>query len=396
MDIKKLFAFLFVALVGLAPACAADVKFAITDVDYDDPVAPGSVMPVTVTLENTDLSKDFEEITVKAWLEDSDGLVGDKYKTEVTQVHQDGEKDVKFNLAIPKDLEEDTYTLKVEAKGQWESSSADITVKWTSEVEVEQEDDSVAITDFQLSSESLTAGDSVDVAVAVLNNGKSDEENVKVRAFIGGAETSVTIPVLQEGQEQNVYMTLQLPKNLDAGIQTVKAQAYNSLVSASASHDVTVEAVKIQKQTQATVTQQFSVYTIPAGKSSVFSLQVTNNDANPKTYSFSVGGTQDWASNVRVDSSTATLGAGESAAVQVHLIPTESGEHSFALFIKDGATTIATQIIKVNVTGAATSGNTGSTAGLLIIAVIVLLAVFAYMKGSQEGNNGKKRETLYY
>lgn len=397
MDIKKLFAFLFVALVGLAPACAVDANFAISDVDYDDPVAPGAVMPVTVTLENTDLSKDFEDITVKAWLEDEDGLVGDKYKTDIVQVRQDNEKEISFDIAIPSDFEDGIYTLKITAEGQWEDSSSDVKVSWSGDVEVEQEDDSVAITEFQLSSGRLAAGDSVDAAVTVLNNGQSDEENVKVRTFIGDAEASVSIPLLQEGEEQTVYMTLQMPKDLDAGIQTIKAQAYNSLASVTASKDVVVEAVKVQAQAASqAVTQTFSVQTIPAEKSSVFSLQITNHDANPKTYSFSVGGLNDWASNARVDPTAVTLGAGESGTVQVHLIPTVGGEHAFALFVKDGATTIATQIVKVNVTGAAaTAQSFGTTASYVVIGAIVLLALVGFLKGNA-GSNGKKRETLYY
>lgn len=393
MDLKKILAVMIVALMGIVPVAAADAKFLISDVDYDDPVTPGSVMSVVVTLENMDLSKDVEDITVKAWLEDDDGLIGTKYKTHIVQIQQDSEKDITFDIAIPKDLEDGEYKFIVTADGEWEKGNTKVTYKWEGFVEVEQEDDAIAVTEMRLSAGTVTAGDAVDVAVTILNNGKDDQENVKVKVFIGDSETSITIPLLQEGEEQNVYMTLQLPKTLNEGIQTIKAQAYNGIVSASASKDIVVEAVKVQPQKQVTQTVTFPVQTIPAGKSSVFSLQVTNNDADSKTYSFTIGGLQDWASNTRADPGSITLGAGESATVQVHLIPTESGEHAFALFVKESGTTIATQIVKVNVTGE--TSTSGSSAGLLIVAAIVLLAIFAYFKGEGNGS-GKKRETVYY
>ena len=392
MDFKKLFMFLLAALVGFAPASAATIaNFAITDVDYEDGIAPGATMPVTITLENSDAAKDFEDITVKAWLEDADSeLIGDKYKTTLVQVHQDSEKEISFDISIPTDAEEGKYTLVIQATGEWEKSDTKLTTEWTGVVEVEQADDSLTITEMQLSAETANAGDSIDVAVTVLNNGLSDEENVKVRTYLGSAEASVVIPLFKEADEQTVYMTLQLPKDLSAGIETIKAQAYNAFASASASKDIVIEPVKIVSAATTPTQAAFSVQTIPAGKASVFSLQITNNGAEPKTYNFAIGGVQDWASNARVDPSSATLGAGETATVQVHLIPTAGGEHAFALFVKDGAATVATQIIKTNVSGAPIQA-TGSTAAYVVLAAVILLAIAAYYRGSNI--SGKK---LYY
>ena len=393
MDFKKLFAVLIAALIGIVPAVAVTSNFAITDVNYDDPVAPGATLPVTITLENTDLAKDVESITVKAWLVDASGdLIGDKYKTEIVQVHNDGEKDVNFNIVIPKDVDDGKYTLLVTANGEWENTNTKVSTSWEGIVEVEQNEDSLAITDAQLSASTVSAGDSVDAAVTVLNNGQSDEENVKVRVTIGSAEASVAIPLLQEGDEQIVYMTLQLPKDLPTGIQTIKAQAYNSFASATATKDIVVESIKVQAQATQTATQQtFSVQTVPIGKGSIFTLQVTNNGAEPATFSFALGGLQDWASNARVDPATVALGAGETTSVQVHLIPTAGGEHAFALFVRAAGSTVATQIVKVNVSGAPIQA-TGNTAGLVVLGAIVLLALFAYFRGSN--TNGKKQ--LYY
>jgi len=398
MDTKKLFALMIVALMGIVPVAAADAKFLVSDVDFDDRVAPGSTVPVTVTLENIDLSKDVEDITVKLWLEDSDGkLVGERYKTHVVQVQQDNEKDVKLSIVIPRSAEEGEYTLYASAEGEWEKGGK-VSSEWSGEFEVELEDDSVAITDVQLSTSSATAGDSIDAAVSVLNNGNDDQTNVKVRVSIGDAESSILIPTLAEGEEQIVYMTLQMPKDLDAGIQTIKIQAYNGIVSSTATKDIVVEAVTIQTQTQPTETT-FPVQTIANGKASVFGMQIVNNNGAPATYSFALGGLIDWASNTRVDPTSVTLAAGESTVIQVHLIPTASGEHAFALFVKQDGSTIATQIVKVNVEGATAvteepSALSGESVGLAIIAAIVLIALAVYYRDNTNGS--KKRETLYY
>jgi DNA-binding transcriptional regulator YhcF (GntR family) len=105
-----------------------------------------------------------------------------------------------------------------------EETTTKVSAYWEGIVEVEQNEDSLAIIDTQLSTDRVSAGDPVDAAVTVLNNGLTDEENVKVRVSLGTSEASVAIPMLQEGQEQTVYMTLQLPKDLPTGIQTIKAQ----------------------------------------------------------------------------------------------------------------------------------------------------------------------------
>jgi len=43
----------------------------------------------------------------------------------------------------------------------------------------------------------------------------------------------------------------------------------------------------------------FPVQTLTEGKAAVFSMQIANNNGAAKTYSFTLGGLQDWASKLK-------------------------------------------------------------------------------------------------
>lgn len=402
--IKQMLVFLIAGIMLATPVIATESsKFIIQDVDYDDPVAPGQTLTATVTLENLATSDDVQDITVKAWLEDKNGeLVGQKYSTDVVQVHQDYDKDVTFNIAIPSDTEADTYTLYVTAKGEWEDANSEVSASWDGTVEVEQAEHGLAVQNVRLSANTLSAGDAVDVAVTILNNGQADEAGVVIKAEIPalGVSNSVKlINALGESAEITQYLTLKLPDNVKDGLYTVKVTAYNEKAGASGSTDVVVEnQVVVPTPTGAVTQPATSIQTIAAGKGAVFSMQVANNAATAKTFSFTVGGASDWTSNVRVDPAVIQLGAGESETVQIHMIPTEAGEHTFTMFVNDGSTTIAGQQVKVAVTGSALGTDADASQSMVILLIFVLIAAFAYWRYQTGGFEGSKKplKQIYY
>ena len=404
--VKQILAVLVVGLMLATPVIATDSNFAISDVSFDDPVAPGQNLAVTVTLENsalTDnaLTDNVHDITVKAWLENSKHeLVGTRSSQDIVKVHPDTEKDLTFNIAVPSDTDAGTYTLQVTAKGEWENADQQVSVSWNGPVEVEQAEHGFAIQDVQLSANSLSAGDALDVAVTVLNNGQNDESGITVKAAIPelGVEQSIKlIKPIAENDQVTQYLTLQLPEKVKDGLYTVKVTVYNDKAGASAQKDLAVEnAAVVAKPTGAVTQPALGVQTIQAGKGAIFSMQVANNANTAKTFGFTVGGAGDWASNVRVDPTVLTLGAGESETVQVHMIPTESGEHSFTLFVSDGSTTIAGQQVKVAVSGglAGSEGSVGQN--LIILLIFVLIAAFAYWKYQTGETVGTAKKQIYY
>jgi uncharacterized membrane protein len=402
--VKTLLAFLIAGIILATPVVATESsKFAISDVSFEDPVAPGQTLTATVTLDNTALTDDVKDITVKAWIEDSNGdLVGTKFSTDVVKLRQDCDKDVTVNIAVPSNTEEDTYTLWVTAEGKWVDAKEKVTASWNGPVDVEQAEHALAIENVKLSANTLSAGDSVDVAITVLNNGQNDENGVVIKAAITelGVEKSVKlINTLGQYAETTQYITLQLPEKVQDGLYTVKVTVYNDQAGTSANADFVVEnAVVAPKPTGAITQPATGVQTIEAGKGVVFSMQIANNAQTAKTFSFTVGGASDWTSNVRVDPAVISLGAGESETVQIHMIPTQAGEHSFTLFVSDGATTIAGQQVKVAVTGNALGTDTDAGQSLVVLLIFVLVAAFAYWRYQTGGFEGstKKLKQIYY
>ncbi len=400
---KQVLAFLIAGIMLATPVAATESnKFAISDVSFEDPVAPGQTLTATVTLDNTALTDDVKDITVKAWIEDSNGdLVGTKVSMDVVQLHQDCDKDVTVNIAVPSNTDADTYTLYVTAKGEWEDANTEVSASWNGPVEVEQAEHGLAIENVKLSANTLSAGDSVDVAITVLNNGNNDENGVVIKAAIPelGVEKSVKlINTLGQYAETTQYITLQLPEKVQDGLYTVKVTVYNDQAGTSANADFVVENAVVAKPSGAITQPATGVQTIEAGKGVVFSMQIANNAQTAKTFSFTVGGASDWTSNVRVDPAVISLGAGESETVQIHMIPTQAGEHSFTLFVSDGATTIAGQQVKVAVTGNALGTDTDAGQSLVVLLIFVLVAAFAYWRYQTGGFEGstKKLKQIYY
>lgn len=385
--IKAILAILLIGLLGIsaAPVLAADNENLFTDLftidaDYKDGVAPGSIVPVEITLENLDEKYDVEDITVKVTLYDgSDKIV--KYRYDVNHVSQDNEKTETIDLELPVDLDEGDYKLVAEAKGEWEDAGNDAEAYFEDEFEVEKEDDSLAITDVDLNSNTLASGDSLDVAVTVLNNGKEDAENIKIKISVPKLDTEKSVTLLDEvrdGNEYTAYLALMLPEAED-GIYTLKVSAYNEFADASYEQDITIENAKVVEEITDVVVPT-TVQEIPNGKKSIFSLDVANNENTPKTLTLIVGGTGDWAT-AKIDPATLELDAGESQTVQVYLTPKEAGEHSFTVYVKEAGKTISATEINTEVVGASTN----TIYSLFILLVFVLISCFIYLRHKAGG-----------
>lgn len=410
---KLMFGFITVllALSLFAGVSAAAEKFVISDVNYDDPYAPGAVIPVQVTLENlkldSDANNDLKDITVKAWLEDEQGeKVTDVIKYDVSRLHQDDEKEITINVPTSSTLAEDKYTIKVEAKGKWDDGTA-VTTKWNGgkggELEIEQAEHGLFIKEARVSSDHVYAGESLDVAVTVLNNGASDESNVRVDVAVkelGISKGIYLLNTLQEGVEYNAYISIKLPDDVKDGIYTLITRAYNDEASVEKSQDIIIESAQVVDApvvNSAAPALEIEPQVVKAGKEAIFDIQIQNNVAGQKTYKLNIAGEADWTSASRVDPATISLAGGKAEVVHVYMVPLEDavGQHDFTLYVKDGSKTIAS--IKQPVVVEAGSQLSGSGLGMaigIIAAIAVIMAVLRFRKKENEG--GKKTEKVYF
>lgn len=397
-----LFSLLLVLGVFAAAGVADEKLFVIDDVDYDDPYAPGDVIPVEITLENLAVSNDVEDIVVRAWLEDDIGdRIVDKVRYDIKRMHQDDEKEFTVYVPIPADTLEDTYTLRVTAEAEWEETGEDVSDSWAGELEIEQPEHGLYVETVQLSTDHIIAGETLDVAVGVANNGQEDESNIKIKAEIpeiGAEKTIALLNTLGAGYDYTAYLTLDVPE-ADAGIYTFTAKVYNTNTGDVYEQDIVMETAEVVVDNGAAVSVPvtgLATQTIEAGKGSIFSIQVKNNENVVKTYDLVVGGAADWAST-RVDPTQVNLGPGESEIVYVYVLPTDTGEHAFTMYVKEGGATIAANQVKVHVAGGVTDTETVSSLknffAFLVLVFILITAGYLYKK-DQVG--GKKSKQIYY
>lgn len=394
---------LVLGIFGAAPAAAESKLFVISDVDYDDPVAPGDVLPVEIELENLG-SDDLKDILVKVWIEDDEGeRIGNKVKYDINRLGDVetnyNSKEFDINVPIPDNAVEDMYTLHVTAEAEWEATDDKVEDYWISPLEIEQQEHGIYIKNVKLSTDNVIAGEQLDVAVTILNNGQEDQSNIRIKAEISeiGAEKTVAmLNTLGAGYDYTAYLTVDVP-SADSGIYTFTVKAYNANAGDTYEQDILMEEVVfVTDDGEAVVDVPVTgavTQTIEAGQGSIFSIEVKNNANTPKTFDLVVGGAADWATT-RIDPTQLTLGPGESEIVYVYVLPTDTGEHAFTLYVKEGGATIAANQVKVNVGGYADTETVTSLKNFFAFLVLVFIVVTAgYLYRKELLGKGKK---VYY
>ena len=306
---------------------------------------------------------------------------------------------LKLKVTVPNDVEPGLLTLTLDAEGK--ANGMVHAEQWAGTLEVEQKDHAVWLKSVSLSSDKVTAGNSLDFAVRMLNTGKEAEDGVRVKAEIPALGLSQTVKLMNTlFQEDDVYtyLTLLVPKTAQAGIYTAKVTVSGSDFSVTDSKTLIVEeaarpAPVVVRPSATSVTIQKA---LAQGAGNVVDLSVSNNQPTARTLTLQLTGVADWTSSSRVDPNSLTLESGESKTVHVYVYPTASGAHSFSLTTKDGATTVSTTEGKVTVEAAAPSvtGLSGLNVpkdGLVVVfvALIIVVAIAAAVWSMRRGQAGQ-------
>jgi len=393
----SLFAIFVLALFALGPmtAYATDETqyFAITDVNYDDPIAPGNTLAIEVELTNSHSTLDFEDINLKAWLVDSFGdRVTDKVVAGTMQVQQNSEKTLTLNLAIPEDLEAGDYKLIVEADGIWEKASHRETVTAENTVEIEQDSDAFFIQDVRTSKTQYSAGNNVDVALTVMNNGADDQDNVVVSVAVPELSITKSLKIfgtLFAGSSQTVYMTFALPEDADGGIYTLTATAGNALAKYSTSANLIIkDQTKISDISNVRSTD-IKLDDLDVNEAETFQLTIANKDTAAKSYALAID-ENGWAS-ITANPTKFDLRPGQTQVVTVTITAEQAGQHTASIVVLENDKAISSVTIEANAETSMTS------AGLAIAALaIILAAIVVYFQFYKNGNNKARAEHIYF
>ena len=207
----------------------------VADNDYEDEVSPGDTIVLELELENG--NNVYNDVSLEAYLRDSNGLrVSEVQETSDFNLVAEEEETVTMQFEIEEDLEEGTYEIYVVG-----TSDEGTLFEETYSVSVEREENSLVVTDLRVSN-GATAGETVDVAVTILNNGQTDEDNVLVSLSVAGATVTSDYFTVEEDEELVRYFTMTLPTGA-SGNEVVTVNVANEDVSVSASSTVNVDAV---------------------------------------------------------------------------------------------------------------------------------------------------------
>ena len=207
----------------------------VADNDYEDEVSPGDTIVLELELENG--NNVYNDVSLEAYLRDSNGLrVSEVQETSDFNLVAEEEETVTMQFEIEEDLEEGTYEIYVVG-----TSDEGTLFEETYSVAVEREENSLVVTDLRVSN-GATAGETVDVAVTILNNGQTDEDNVLVSLSVAGATVTSDYFTVEEDEELVRYFTMTLPTGA-SGNEVVTVNVANEDVSVSASSTVDVDAV---------------------------------------------------------------------------------------------------------------------------------------------------------
>ena len=207
----------------------------VADNDYEDEVSPGDTLVLELELENG--NNVYNDVSLEAYLRDSNGLrVSEVQETSDFNLVAEEEETVTMQFEVEEDLEEGTYEIYVVG-----TSDEGTLFEETYSVSVEREENSLVVTDLRVSN-GATAGETVDVAVTILNNGQTDEDNVLVSLSVAGATVTSDYFTVEEDEELVRYFTMTLPTGA-SGNEVVTVNVANEDVSVSASSTVNVDAV---------------------------------------------------------------------------------------------------------------------------------------------------------
>lgn len=307
-----------------------------------------------------------------------------------------------FKLTLPKDLDEDSYKLRIMFSDR---NGQEIFLNYN--LKVDEKRHSIEISDVILYPESsIMAGSALLTTVRVENFGQRDESDIKVEVAIAalGLSASGYIDEINQGdQEETEEFYLRVP-------QATKAGDYEMIVTAhyndgrDSVETVTMVHVDADSAYQDAVAPKSQIVigstleNVKQGDSVIFPITVTNSGKTDVAYTAAVSGAADWADVKISPTSTQVIKAGESKAFYLSIDVKDDaavGSHVFTATISSGQQ-VEQLALTANVTEAASSiwATLAKVFGIAVLVALVLLAIMlVYNRMSDED---KTEPQTYY
>lgn len=220
-------------------ACSALVT---NDGELEDEYNPGDTVTIELELENEECDgSTWTDVEFEAWLEDSNGRISSVENTAEFNLGDEEEDTLRFSFNLEDDADADeTYQVVVRATADEANEYLWMSADNEFSFDVERDEHSILITSVQYD-ESAQAGETVDVAVTMLNNGEGDEDNVQVSLSVASAAQTSSYFTIEEDEEVVRYFTLTVP-NGASGEELLVVRAANADASDSYSGSISVGA----------------------------------------------------------------------------------------------------------------------------------------------------------
>jgi len=226
----------------------------VYDLNFKDSVAPGSAQNFELELKNN-ATYDAEDVTATIIIK---GIAADKDDLETDidfgTIDTGDKQSETVAITIPQDADDKTYTVVVDLA--WKDANGNkYTGTYTSadKLEVVKQKHQISITNVQLDLTKYKVGDTVQLAVSLLDSGANAETvAIKATSDIGISATSASFK-LNEGDATTQYLSFVIPDNVKAGKYFVVISAVYSSLSAAKS--VVLEVASNELPTTVTVVE---------------------------------------------------------------------------------------------------------------------------------------------
>ncbi len=354
-------------------------QWILEDIEFDDETYPEGTVELEVTLETIEDGEVYEDVTIEAWIEDANGdRLTSKDKTgefNLGKLTDDDKRTRTLTLNIPENADEGEYYVVVRVEGESDGRKGLLALSTDNEITIERNDHSVKIIYFDYDS-TVEAGETVDFAIGLLNNGREDE-TVKTRINIIGLDASQTSGdiEIQIDEYAPAYFSIAIPEDADADDYTVKVNVYNDEIDSTQVYTLTVTGAAYVPVGGLVVGVDATSKQIPA-EGGVYLITLTNNEANTRTFTMEVTGASTWA-DYSVNPATVTVATGTSGLVSVFISPKEgvSGVQTFTVNIKEGATIADSVGLTAQISEAKGITDVITTSLQWLVAILIIVAV---------------------
>ena len=355
----------------------------------------------------SDVDEDNVEIEAEIKGDTHDDRIGDE--TTVFDMKANRTYVKKMRLELTKRMDQDLYTLYVDARGRRGSTST--SMKYDLEVDTPRH--LLDIKDVVFSPEDeIKAGRALLTSVRVKNRGEKDEDGVKVKVSIPelGVSASDFIDTIEadgkdddEVTSEELYM--RIPNDAKSGNYDVKVEVEfdDGDEKISKTFPIVIKGAEEKEETTASEPKKYTIITVgpesqdvSAGSEVSYPLTITNNGDETKTYTVSVETTNALESKV-TPSNTAVVEAGESQTMFVGIKAKENaaaGQSIFSVNINSNGKTLQQISLKANVVAKETGLSNikrGLEIGLVVLVILLvilgLIIGFNKLRGSEEDSN---------